>query len=162
MKNNIDKESKFKSERDDEPRHKVKIIPQFSFHNEDKQQVLLPPRERIPEYFNWIFTQIARQSVQESVDPLEKRVEKLEKQIQELRQLQRGARRLTKADEIYELHKDKLEAEHFGKIIAIDTEKEEIVGMGNSVIAAYNDARKNSSKTEFEFRRVGYRYVYKR
>ena len=163
MKNNVVKDGKFKSEQDNESRPKFKIIPQFStFHEDDKQLALLSARESVAQYFNAAFTQLARQSVQESVDPLEKRVEKLEKLTQELRQSQKGTRKLTKADHVYEVHKDKLEAEHFGKIIAIDTEEGKIVGMGDSVIAAYNDARKNSSKTEFAFRRVGYSYVYRR
>lgn len=60
-----------------------------------------------------------------------------------------------KADQIYARFKGKLEAEHFGKIVAIDTDLGEIVGIGDDIVDAYNTAKEKTSKTKFAFRRVG-------
>ena len=65
------------------------------------------------------------------------------------------------ADQIYARFKEKLEAEHFGKIVAIDTDLGEIVGIGDDILDVYNKAKEKTSKTRFAFRRVGYPYVYK-
>lgn len=64
-----------------------------------------------------------------------------------------------KADQVYARFREKLEAEHFGKIVAIDTDLGEIVGIGDAVLDAYNKAKEKTSKTRFAFRRVGFPYI---
>lgn len=105
--------------------------------------------------------QFMGQSTPEPINPLEKRVAELEKRVHELSQPQMGVKRFTIADQIYKRFKERLEAEQFGKIVAIDTDLGEIVGIGDTVLDAYNKAKERTSKTKFAFRRVGYPYVYK-
>lgn len=92
-------------------------------------------------------------------DPIEE-LENLKRRVGEL-EIRIGKRRIpTKADHVYNLYKEKLEEKHFGKIVAIDTDSEEIVGMGDSVLEAYNDANRETGKEQFDFKRVGYKYVH--
>ena len=72
-----------------------------------------------------------------------------------------GKRKPTKVDYVYELFKEELEKEHFGKIVAIDTELKKIVGIGDTVLEAYRQAKKNTGKDQFDFRRVGYSYIHR-
>lgn len=71
-----------------------------------------------------------------------------------------GAFEKQKADQIYAKFKGKLEAEHFGKIVAIDTDLGEIVGIGGTVLDAYDKAKEKTSKTRLAFRRVGYPHYF--
>jgi hypothetical protein len=85
---------------------------------------------------------------------LERRVEELEKRVP-------GRRQLIKADHIYLRFQEELEKNQFGKIVAIDSESEEIVGVGNDILEAYNEAKKKTGKTQFDFKRVGYPYIHR-
>lgn len=93
--------------------------------------------------------------------PLIKRIEHLEKTIRDLKKEKETEEVFSKADLIYYKFKDELEKEHFGKIIAIDVDSEKIVGIGNSVLEAYSEAKKNSSKKQFSYRRVGFDFVHR-
>lgn len=95
-----------------------------------------------------------RVDVLRELKELKEKVSDLEKRVGE-------KRTLTKVDYVYELHREELEKEHFGKVIAIDTELKEIVGIGNTVLEAYNNAQKKTDKDQFDFRRVGYEYIEK-
>ena len=55
----------------------------------------------------------------------------------------------------------KIEAKNYGKIVAIDVDAEEIVGIGDSIIDAFKDARKHSRKETFAYRKIGFAYVHK-
>jgi len=91
-----------------------------------------------------------------------KRIEDLEKAVQELKKEEKIRKVPSKADFIYSKFKDYLEKEHFGKIVAIDVETEEIAGYGNSILEAYRDAtRKQTTKNQFAYRRVGFDFVHK-
>lgn len=95
-------------------------------------------------------------------ESLEERVKVLEDEVRRLRKEHKpSTKRPTKADLVYEMFRGDLEKEHFGKIVAMDVDSETIVGIGNTVREAYNEARKKSSKTKFSFKRVGYPYVYR-
>ena len=84
---------------------------------------------------------------------LKKRVKELEKRVG-------GKIERTKVDYVYEFFREDLEKEHFGKIVAIDTDSEKIVGIGNTLLEAFNTAKENTGKEQFDFRRVGYKYLY--
>lgn len=85
----------------------------------------------------------------------------LKKRVQEL-EIRVGKRRTpTKANQVYELFKEELEKEHFGEIVAIDTELKQIVGIGDTLLEAYNNAKKRTGKDQFDFQRVGYKYIHK-
>lgn len=92
---------------------------------------------------------------------LEERVRKLEKELEQLKRQVKVHKVYTKADIIYEKKKNELERKYFGKIVAIDTETEEIVGIGDTLLEAYEMAKKKTSKDKFSFRKVGYPYVYR-
>lgn len=64
-----------------------------------------------------------------------------------------------KADQVYAKFKKKLEADHFGKIVAIDTNLGEIVGIGGTVLEVYDKVKEKTPKTRFAFRRVGSPYI---
>jgi len=88
------------------------------------------------------------------IGELKRRVRELEARVGE-------RRKPTMADYVYELFKEELEEKHFGKIVAIDAESEKIVGIGDTILEAYNMAVKETGKDQFDFRRVGYKYIYK-
>jgi hypothetical protein len=74
----------------------------------------------------------------------------------------RGAvatRPLTKVDYVYNMFKTELEREHFGEFVAIDTESERIVGIGDTVLSAYDQAKKATGKEQYDFKRAGYRHL---
>lgn len=91
---------------------------------------------------------------------LEKRVKALETKIKELEKKDFEFQP-TKADHIYERFKEDLEQKHFGKIIAIDVESEKILGIGDSVLGAYQDAIRKTEKRRFTYRKVGRKFVHK-
>ena len=88
------------------------------------------------------------------IESLKKRVSELEKRVGLLR-------KPTKVDYVYSLFSDDLEKHHFGKIVAIDVESEKIVGIGDSVLEAYNKAVKETEKDQFDFKRVGFKHLHK-
>lgn len=91
---------------------------------------------------------------------LEKRVKALETKIAELEKRDLTFHP-TKADHIYQRFKEDLEQKHLGKIIAIDVEGEKILGIGDSVLEAYQDALQKTEKRQFTYRRVGRKFVHK-
>lgn len=92
--------------------------------------------------------------VTEEIGDLKKRVRELERRVG-------GKREPTKVDFVYELFKEELEEKHFGRIVAIDTDLEEIVGVGDTILEAYNKAKEKTGKDQFDFKRVGYKYIHK-
>ena len=97
-------------------------------------------------------------------NPLVKRIEYLEKTIRDLMRAhaQKEIEKVfSKADLVYYKFKDELEKEHFGKIAAIDVDSEKIVAIGNSILEAYSEAKKNSPKKQFSYRRVGFDFVHR-
>lgn len=69
-------------------------------------------------------------------------------------------RKPTEADRVYELFREELEKEYFGKIVAVDTDSKQIVGMGDTLLEAYNNAKEKTGKDQFDFKRVGYKYIH--
>jgi hypothetical protein len=93
---------------------------------------------------------------------LEKRVQALERKVQVLERLSSPpAHKPTLADKVYKKYREELEDKYLGKIVAIDSKSEEIVGIGNSVLEAYKEAIKKSEEKRFSFRRVGCKYVHR-
>ena len=66
------------------------------------------------------------------------------------------AKKIRSSDEIYAANKAQLEKECFGKIVAIDNDGHNIVGIGDTVLDAYNDAKNKSKQTKFSYKRIGY------
>lgn len=85
----------------------------------------------------------------------------LRKRVYELEKRVGGKREPTEADFVYELHKKELEENYFGKIVAIDTELGEIAGKGDTILEAYNEAKERTGKDQFDFKRVGYKYIHR-
>ena len=92
---------------------------------------------------------------------LERKVRLLSNEVAELKKRLGGRRKPTKADLVYEQYKAELEKRYFGKIVAIDTDLGEIVGVGDTILEAYEEAKKKTGKDKFDFRRVGFKYVFK-
>ncbi len=107
-----------------------------------------------------LISNIARTSLVEE-NPIEKRLKSLEKTIQDLKKEKGVKKTFSKADLIYYKFKDDLEKEHLGKIVAIDVDSEKIVGIGSSVLEAYSEAKKNTSRKQFSYRRVGFDFVHR-
>jgi hypothetical protein len=87
-------------------------------------------------------------------------IKALKSRVRELERRVGGKREITKADIVYERFRKGLEETDFGKIVAIDTEREEIVGKGDTILEAYNEAKERTGKDQFDFKRVGYKYLY--
>ncbi|MHA1431703.1 MAG: hypothetical protein ACTSRV_15125 [Candidatus Freyarchaeota archaeon] len=100
-------------------------------------------------------------SLKKRVLELERILKERNTELETLKKRVGGKRKPTKADYVYELFKEELEKEHFGKIVAIDTELKKIVGIGDTVLEAYRQAKKNTGKDQFDFRRVGYSYIHR-
>ncbi|HEY4675397.1 MAG TPA: hypothetical protein VIH48_05020 [Candidatus Bathyarchaeia archaeon] len=106
------------------------------------------------EIFKELIVQRSGRDIYEEIDALKKRVQYLEKRAG-------GKRKLTKADFVVELNKKELETKYFGKIVAIDADSLEVVGIGDTILEAYNNAKEKTGKDQFDFRRIGYSYVYR-
>ena len=65
----------------------------------------------------------------------------------------------SKADGIYAREQENLESKYMGKIVAIDSKSEKIAGIGDSILEAYEEAKKKSTQKQFTFRRVGCNYI---
>lgn len=113
--------------------------------------VLIPPR-RFGRFFRPVTIEAI--DVMGEIRDLRQRVRELERRVG-------GKRERTKADYVYELFKKELEESHFGKIVAIDTESEKIAGIGDTILEAYKNAKEKTGKDQFDFKRVGYKYLYK-
>ena len=92
---------------------------------------------------------------------LKSEVARAHTRIRELERRVGGKREITKADIVYEYFRKELEETQFGKIVAIDTELEAVVGVGDTILEAYNVAKENTGKDQFDFKRVGYKYIHK-
>jgi len=128
--------------------------------NEDKAL------DNIPVHYNQFLAQNYLQNylrairIGQRIIPEHKEIENLKRRVSELEK-RVGAKRIpSKVDDIYALFKDNLEKECFGKIVAIDTDSKEVVGIGDSILEAYDCAKSKTGKTQFDFRRVGYKYVH--
>jgi len=88
------------------------------------------------------------------IKDLKRRVGELETRLVEKREP-------TRVDYVYDLFKEELEKKHFGRIVAIDTDSDKIVGVGDTILEAYDKAKEKTGKDRFDFRRVGYRYIHK-
>jgi len=73
----------------------------------------------------------------------------------------RNKKPVKKANRIYNRFKKELELEHFGKIVAIDVDLERVVGIGDTFDEAYDRATEETGKEQFDFKRVGYSYLFK-
>lgn len=62
-------------------------------------------------------------------------------------------------EEIYNQQRESLEKKYFGKVVAIDTDKGEIAGVGNSILSAAKEAKRKYPEKTFYFKRVGYPYT---
>jgi len=103
-----------------------------------------------------------RRTLEEAEENIEKRVKNLEKEIQNIKKhLIITQEQPLESDRIYEKFKEELEKKHYGKIVAIDLESENIVGIGNTILEAYEEARKKSKKSKFAYRKVGYPFICK-
>ncbi len=94
------------------------------------------------------------------LDSLEATCRELRSRVRKLEALTDVGTELTRADAVYELSKNELESKYLGKIVAIDVDSKQIVGIGDSILEAYKEARKQSSKATFAYRRVGFPYVH--
>lgn len=108
----------------------------------------------LSEIFNELKTKRYTRDIFGELDALKQKVQELEKRVG-------GKREFTKADLVIEFKREELEKDHFGKIVAIDPDSMSIVGIGNSVLEAYREAKEKTGKDQFDFRRIGYKYVYR-
>ena len=92
---------------------------------------------------------------------MEERVTLLEKEVHELKRLQFEKKRTTRADMFYEKHKEKLEKEHFGEVVALDPDSGAICGMGSSILEAYEKAHEKTGKARFYYRKIGHPFFCK-
>ena len=116
-----------------------------------RQRYIMRTRQRYLE------RNIDKISEQDLIELL-KQVKQLSKNVQELQQFHRPTIQ-TKGRRVYE--KLNLEKQFMDKIVAIDVNKEAVVGIGDTIEQAYEDAISKSSKRKFYFRKVGQDYLFK-
>jgi hypothetical protein len=90
-----------------------------------------------------------------------KEINALKDALANLEQLAGERTLFTPADRIYERFKVELEKDHFGEIVAIDDESGCIVGIADTLSDAYERAKKATGKEQFDFKRVGYGYLFR-
>jgi hypothetical protein len=127
--------------------------------NVRNQQSIASPSETYQSFYDFLKWVSAQRELNRPT--LEDRVETLEKQVQQLMHKNTETEKPSKVDAIYKMFKDELEKTCMGKIVAIDIGSKKIVGIGSTIIEAYKDARKNSEKQKFSYKRVGSPYVYR-
>lgn len=107
---------------------------------------------------SWYYTQ-APPTVEERLANLEQKVKRLDLLEEEIDTLKKNMDKKEPphsiADVIYETNREMLEKNHFGEIVAIDIEASKIVSFGNTILEAYENARKISKKKKFSFKKVG-------
>lgn len=103
----------------------------------------------------------ARKKPTDFMSVMRAQITDLQTRVRELEKRAGKKRERTKADLVYEFCKEELEEKHFGKIVAIDTELGQIVGVGDTILEAYNKAKERTGKEQFDFKRVGYKYIHK-
>lgn len=130
------------------PKHELIIDPQLIFRNWAQN------------YSRAIAFRKDKTTLQK-VNSLEATCRELRNRVQKLETLTNSGMESTKADVVYQLFKDELESKYVGRIVAIDVDSEEIVGIGDSILEAYKEAKKHSSKATFAYRRVGSAYVHR-
>jgi hypothetical protein len=64
--------------------------------------------------------------------------------------------KIKESEMIYEEHKAELEENCYGKVVAIDNTERKIVGIGDTILEAFDDANAKTKKEKFSFKRVGY------
>lgn len=97
----------------------------------------------------------------EEEDPILKRMEWLEREVEKLKTKEKVKTLPSKADLVYLIFKDELEKEHYGKIVAIDVKSKKIVGLGSSILEAYQKAKEKTGRKQFSYRRIGFPFVHK-
>jgi hypothetical protein len=122
--------------------------------NKPEESISLHVTELLKEIFLREIDSKYKLHENKEIESLKKRVDELEKRV--------GIQRTpTKVDYVYSLFKNELEKHHFGKVIAIDVDSAQVVGIGDSILEAYNEAIKKTKKTQFDFKRVGFKHLHK-
>lgn len=81
---------------------------------------------------------------------------RLRKEIDELRRkVGLAPPRQSRGDRVYMKLREFLEKDHMGKIVALDIESQSVVGISDTVLGAYEIAKRDTGKTKFVFKRVG-------
>jgi|GEM_PF-564988 hypothetical protein len=95
----------------------------------------------------------------DKIDALSKEVKLLRSEIRRLKKYAPQQEEYTESDRIYEHFKAELEEKYYGKVVAIDDDLGRIVGIGDTLSDAYEAAKEATRKKQFDFKRVGYRYL---
>jgi hypothetical protein len=85
--------------------------------------------------------------VRSQLQPERLEIEELKKRVYDLEQIVGTKRVPTQVDQIYEAHKQELEKDHLGEIVAIDIDLGQIVATGRSVLETYNEAHEKLEKS---------------
>jgi hypothetical protein len=89
----------------------------------------------------------------------DKEIIELKRRVAELERISGGVRVPDEVDQVYNKFKVELEKQNLGKIVAIDLDSKTIAGIGSSVSEAYDQAKAKTGKEQFDFRRVGFKYL---
>jgi hypothetical protein len=136
--------------------------PDDALHKKMKKWGIIKDDERLLVpidvlFTDWSFTGHDQErpiDVSSELLELKKRVNELEKKVGQ-------KRKPSIVDFIYARHRKELESKHFGKIVAIDTDSGKIASLGSTIAEAYSKAQEKTGKDKFDFRRVGYKALYK-
>lgn len=96
-------------------------------------------------------------SLKARIKMLETQCEIFAKKIDDLEQNKRAIEKPSTSQLIYDEQKSELEKQYFGKIVAIDNEERKVVGIGETILEAYTEAKASTKKDKFSFKRVGYK-----
>ena len=91
---------------------------------------------------------------------IEEQIEKLKRELSSLKLGLDQKLVVNRGDAVYEKLLPTLEEKYYDMIVAIDTENEKVVGVGETIEEAYEHAKsERPEKKQFYFRRVGSSYV---
>lgn len=141
---------------EDERKMKEVTIPSYrwdeeeSEDNQDPQVTLAQIREIFsdePEE-----TMVYESNIEDEMLELKLKLNELERIVE---QISLPKKRITKAEQVYEKLRSKLEKKSMGKIVAIDVNKADVVAIDDTIEEAYAKAITKSDKKRFYFRKVG-------
>lgn len=95
----------------------------------------------------------------EEQPPQDREIQRLKARIARLESKMTTRPVTTRGSRVYEKLRSSLEPEFLGKVVAIDTDREQVIGVGDTIEEAYSQASAKEAGKQFYFRRVGKRYL---
>lgn len=131
--------------------------------DEDEEEDIHNPRIILRDIRTKFYEEVEEISIPDPI-MIEKQILELKQKLEaiehKLEQKQSKIKKtMTKGEIVYKKLQSKIEKKYTDKVVAIDVDNKKVVGIGNSIEEAYDDAVSNSDKKRFYFKKVGQKYT---